>query len=215
MEMWRLLNRLVRCTELMIVTFVVLLYLLGMYEATAVSGISVRLYLLVTSFYYYVGCLAKSPRQLIDFGSANVKGICKRCNMMVGERTVHCEVCNKCYHRRDHHCPIIGRCVASNNLKDLYFAVLFANLHSVAAMAGSSTRFSAMLFVHRYLFVMSGVFVCWLTLLVLAGKTTRELVRSKGNVADDIRVSRLREIFCDGVVGTLAPYARWRTSVVG
>ncbi|CAD26454.1 hypothetical protein [Encephalitozoon cuniculi GB-M1] len=214
MEVWRLVNRLVVYTELLIVTFVVLLYLLGLYEAAIVSGISVRLYLLMTSFYYYAGCLAKSPGQLLDFGSANVKGICKKCNRIVGTRTIHCEICNKCYHKRDHHCSIIGRCVASNNIRDLYFAVLFINFHSLVAVLRGSTELTYMLSVHRYLLAMSSIFVCWLTLLILTDKTTKELMKSGGRVTDGVRMSRMREIFRGGLVGTLFPYLRWKTSIV-
>ncbi|AFM98847.1 hypothetical protein EHEL_081470 [Encephalitozoon hellem ATCC 50504] len=214
MEAWKTMNKLVRYTEALIVAFVIILYLLGLYEAVIVSGVSIRLYLLITSFYYYVGCLAKSPGQLLDFGDANVKGICNKCNRIVGTKTIHCEICNKCYHRRDHHCPIIGRCVASNNIKDLYFAVSFIGLHSLAAILKGSNRFAYMMSIHRYLFVMSSAFACWLTFLILTGKTTKELMKFQGRITDEVRMFRLKEVFRDGLVGTLAPYLRWKTSIV-
>lgn len=214
MEAWKMMNKLVAYTEILIVAFVIILYLLGFYEAAIVSGVSIRLYLLITSFYYYVGCLAKSPGQLLDFGNANVKGICKKCNRIVGTKTVHCEICNKCYHKRDHHCPIIGRCVASSNIRDLYLAVSFMGFHSLAAILRGSTRFAYMMSIHRYLFIMSSAFACWLTFLILTGKTTKELMRFQGRITDEIRMFRLKKVFRDGLVGTLAPYLRWKTSIV-
>ncbi|ADM12079.1 DHHC-type zinc finger domain-containing protein [Encephalitozoon intestinalis ATCC 50506] len=214
MEAWKMINKLVAYIELLIVTFVILLYLLGLYEAAIVSGVSFRIYLLLTSFYYYVGCLAKSPGQLLDFGNANVKGICNRCNRIVGTKTVHCEICNKCYHKRDHHCPIIGRCVASNNLKDLYLAVFFMSLHSLAAVLRGSTKFAYMMSIHKYLLAMSSAFTCWLTLLILTGKTTKELTRAKGNITSEMKISRLKDMFRNGLMDTLVPYLKWKTHIV-
>jgi len=213
MEIWKPVNQIIRIAESVVITLVTMLYILGCYDAVVASGISVRLYFLTTSFYYYITCLVKSPGQLLDFGTANVKGICKKCNRIVGTRTVHCEICNKCYHKRDHHCPIIGRCVASNNTNDLYLTIVFANLYSFAMLFESSPH-ALMAFVHKYLFVISGWFVFWFTLLIVTDKTTQELLRRRGRVLKDFRVRRLKDVFRAGLLQTLVPYLAHRISVV-
>lgn len=213
MEVWRLMNKLVKYLEFFIVTLVISLYLLACYEAVKGSNITLSLYLLSTSFYYYLRCLAKSPGQLLDFNNAEIKGICKRCSRIVGTRTVHCDICNKCYHKRDHHCPIIGKCVASDNFRDLYLSVLFLSLYSLTAVL-RDTGFHPLLFMYKYILVLSAAFVCWLTVLVLTDKTTKELLKSREEIATDIKMSRLGMLFGGGLLDVFLPYIQWRTHVI-
>lgn len=211
MEIWRLLNRGIRYLEFLVVAFVLLLYVLECYETARLPGRAAPLFFLLTSLCHYISCLAKSPGQLLDFDDASIKGMCKKCNRIVGSRTVHCEICNKCYHKRDHHCPIIGKCVASDNFRNLYFATLFMVLYVLLAAFRVSQAHHVLL--HKYLFVLLSAVVCWMTLLLVADKTTAELVASR-QVRQSIRLSRLGKLLDKGLLGILAPYAAWKTSVV-
>lgn len=213
MEAWKFMNRLIRYLEFFIITFVVSMYLTACYETFTASNVLLPMYLLTTSFYYYLSCLKKPPGRLLDFNNTSIKGICKRCNRIVGAKTVHCEVCNKCYHGRDHHCPIIGKCVASNNFRDLYFALLFMMLYSFVAMF-RETRFYRVLFVYKYIFFLLSLFVCWMTLLIVTDRTTKELVKNKEPIKGNIKISRLGKLFDKGLVRIIAPYIRWKASIV-
>jgi hypothetical protein len=212
MELWMLTNRVTRHLEFFLITFVVFFYFASMYDTLTSSSIILPAYFLLASFYYYATCLSKSPGHLLDFNNANIKGICKRCNRIVGSRTVHCETCNKCYFKRDHHCPIIGKCVASDNFNDLYYCALFMVLYCVSAI-GRSTRAQPLLFIYKYLIGLLTAFLLWLTFLLLTDRTSREVLKER-DLMGTVRIGRLKALVNDGILFILLPFLRYKTAVV-
>jgi hypothetical protein len=214
MELWTLTNKLTRHLEFFLITFVVFFYLMSLYDTVTSSSVFLPAYLLLTSFYYYTNCLSKPPGHLLDFNNANIKGICKKCNRIVGSRTVHCETCNKCYFKRDHHCPVIGKCIASDNFNDLYYTALFMMLYCILAVARTA-RTQPLVFVYKYLIGLLSAFLLWLTLLVVVDKTSKEILKEESRMSRcDFKVGRLRHLLDDGVLFILLPFLRWKTSAM-
>ncbi|ORD94129.1 ERFB [Enterospora canceri] len=130
-----------------------------------------KFYLITTASIYYGMALVKSPGSLFDINDSDVKGICNKCNRIRGDSTKHCTVCNKCYYKRDHHCVFLGKCVASNNIKDFFFCLLFTFLYSIAMLLTKP---------HKILLIFAttviGMSLFWFATVISTGKSTSELL---------------------------------------
>ncbi|KAK6089249.1 hypothetical protein P3W45_001768 [Vairimorpha bombi] len=83
MEIYSFINKCTKKLEFLVISTVVSFYMLSIYDT-------------ILSSHKYFNC-------------SQIQGLCKKCNRIVGSRTVHCELCNKCYYKRDHHCIITGK----------------------------------------------------------------------------------------------------------
>ena len=168
----------------------------------------VKCYFLGTSFIYYLIALIKSPGSLFDINDSEVKGICNKCNRIRGNHTKHCSICNKCYYKRDHHCVFLGKCIASNNLKDFLFSLIFLTIYGVLRLFTSSLKLVTAFFTFVALCA-----TMWFSCVLTSEKTSGELAEF-----DKWRISRkdLRKFLLkmkDSPVNILFPYLKFTNTV--
>lgn len=105
-------------------------YIVGILSSIVLELSFAKFYFLGTGFIYYLMALGKSPGSLLGIDeTSSVKGICNECNRIRGYRTKHCRICNKCYYSRDHHCVLLGKCVATNNIQEFFYSLLFSSVY--------------------------------------------------------------------------------------
>lgn len=115
-------------------------YVTGILCTIILDASILKFYTLGTSFVYYMIALVKSPGSLFDIHDSEVKGICTKCARIRSNQTKHCSICNKCYHRRDHHCIFLGKCIASNNMKEFVFSLLFLSFYGILRIISGPCR---------------------------------------------------------------------------
>lgn len=213
MELYKAVNCCTKSLEFLVISTVVSFYLLSIYDTVTSSSVILPLYMLLLSLYYYVQLLTKSPGALLDFDHAQIKGLCKKCNRIVGNRTTHCEICNKCYHKRDHHCVITGKCIAANNSNDLFFTVFFLLIYTVLAL-NRATSLKEFMFFYKYMGLLSFTILLWVTSLLVVDKTTKEFFKMNTSVFREVKIKRLNSLIDDGLLTILFPLAKKRSRVV-
>lgn len=200
MELFEVANRTTRTLEYMLVGTVIGLYVALIYVSAMCDRCLASLYLIATSFIYYVNLLLHSPAQPLCPESAAVRGLCSTCNRVRGARTRHCHICNQCYSRRDHHCMLIGRCVAESNMRDFYLCILFMLLFLVSWLFQRECKPLVGLLVACVL----GSFL-WLSLCIAEGKTSHEMLKMERIVISPAHLASLLKYLRDDPVGILLP----------
>ncbi|KAF9763850.1 Palmitoyltransferase PFA3 [Nosema granulosis] len=213
MEIYKAVNCCTKTLEFLVISTVVSFYLLSIYDTITSSSVIIPLYFILLSMYYYFQLLTKSPGALLDFNHAHIKGLCKKCNRIVGNRTTHCEICNKCYHKRDHHCVITGKCIASNNSSDLFYTVFFLFIYTILAL-NRTTVLKEFMFFYKYMCLLSFSILLWVTSLLLVDKTTKELFKMNTSVFREIKYRRLCSLLDDGILTVLCPMIKKKSRVV-
>lgn len=213
MEIYSFINKCTKKLEFLVISTVVSFYMLSIYDTILSSHKIIPLYTVCLSFYYYLMLLTKSPGILLDLSCSQIQGLCKKCNRIVGNRTVHCEICNKCYYKRDHHCIITGKCIASNNTKDLFFNLFFLFIYSVLAMNRESVL-KEFVFFYKYTTILSGVLLCWVSLLTMTDKTTSEFFSMDKSVYNEMMLRRICELPENGLINIIFPFLNRKVRMV-
>jgi hypothetical protein len=213
MEIYSFINKCTKKLEFLVISTVVSFYMLSIYDTILSSHKCIPLYIICLSFYYYLILLTKSPGTLLDFNCSQIQGLCKKCNRIVGSRTVHCELCNKCYYKRDHHCIITGKCIASNNTKDLFFNLLFLFIYSILAMNRESLL-KEFVFFYKYTTILSGVLLIWVGVLLTIDKTTSEFFSMDKSVYTEVELRRITGLKENGVINIVFPFLNRKVRMV-
>lgn len=213
MEFYSFINKCTKKLEYIVISTVVSFYMLSIYDTILSSHKCIPLYIISLSFYYYLMLLTKSPGIPLDLNYSEINGVCKKCNRIVGNRTVHCEICNKCYHKRDHHCIITGKCIASNNTRDLFFNLFFLFIYSVLAMYRQSSM-KEFVFFYKYTTLLSGGLLIWISILTLTDKTTSEFFIMDESFYKYLKLNRLQFLKENGIINIMFPFLNRNVRVV-
>lgn len=174
MKIHKLITTLVKYIEKILILLILSAYTITITVFAFKKHDIIATYFIFSSFIYYVIMLKKSPGSLLDFGNANIRGLCNQCNRIKGDRTKHCYICNKCYNKLDHHNMLIGSCIAENNILEMILCNLFLLLFFLICM--HKETYSKFLFIFSFgIFI----FISWLIYSIGKDKTMKEIDKNE------------------------------------
>lgn len=115
---------------------------------------------------------------------------CLKCQMKKVKNVHHCILCNKCIERRDHHCFFMKTCIGKKNHKFFILFCLYTSLAGIFSLneifvyfrreiVSFETKMSLIIIIVCICgligTIISMSFLIWQTLILLTGKTSKQL----------------------------------------